>query len=84
MVRVVEGEGCDSPLAEFLILRGVYIGFLDEHDGPSFVSLWSGLINPSRIDGPTAVFETWQIVFRGSSEPETVFEYKSTVASRAV
>lgn len=60
-----------------------YIGFLDEHDDPSAVSLKTGLINPNPIDGPAAVFETWQIVLHSSGEPETVFVYEPAATSRA-
>jgi hypothetical protein len=61
----------------------VYIGFLDEHDDSSSVSLKTGLIDPNPINGPAAVFEAWQIAFPGSGEPEIVFDYPSTAASRA-
>jgi hypothetical protein len=54
----------------------VYIGFLDEHNDPSSVSLKTGLINPNHIDGPTAIFDTWQVAFNGGGEPEIVFSYK--------
>jgi hypothetical protein len=54
----------------------VYIGFHDEHDDPSAVSLKTGLINPNPINGPAAVFDTWQITFNGGGEPEIVFDYK--------
>jgi hypothetical protein len=61
----------------------VYIGFLDEHNDPSSVSLKTGLINPNPINGPAAIFEAWQIAFPGSGEPEIVFDYPSAAASRA-
>lgn len=60
----------------------IYIGFVDEHNDPSSVSLKTGLINPNSIDGPAAVFETWQIAFHGDGEPETVFSYKPAAVSR--
>lgn len=60
----------------------VYIGFADEHDDPSSVSLKTGLINPNPINGPVAVFETWDIAIRGEGEPETVYAYRSPAASR--
>ena len=53
----------------------VYIGFVDEHDDPSAVSLKTGLINSNPINGPAAVFETWQIAFHGAGEPQTLFDY---------
>lgn len=51
-----------------------YLGFLDEHDDPSSVSLKTGLI-AGPIDGPAAVFDTWDIVYRGENGPELVFRY---------
>jgi hypothetical protein len=56
---------------------------VDEYNDPSSVSLKTGLINPNPINGPAAVFETWQIVFRGIGEPETIFVYGAAAASRA-
>jgi hypothetical protein len=53
----------------------VYIGFVDEHDDPSAVSLKTGLINSNPINGPAAIFETWQITLAGDGEPEIVFDY---------
>lgn len=61
----------------------VYLGFVDERDDPSSVSLKTGLINPNTINGSAAVFETWQIALQGGGEPETVFVYGPAAASRA-
>lgn len=57
----------------------VYLGFLDEHTDKSAVSLRTGLIYPNRLDGPAAVFETWQIGFDDGGKFETVFTYQPTI-----
>jgi len=59
--------------------QDVYVGFADEHEDPSSVSLKTGLINPNPISGPAAVFENWQIVLQGGIIPETVYVYAPAV-----
>jgi hypothetical protein len=81
--RLRNGVGNPQPGHVMQFGGDVYIGFLDEHNDPSAISLKTGLINPNRIDGPAAVFETWEIVLRGDGEPETVFTYKPAAVSRA-
>ena len=70
-------DGVGNPRAGQLMQleNEFYVGFLDEHADPSSVSMTTGLINPNRLDGPTAVFDSWKITLLDAGEPLILFNY---------
>ncbi|AXK80762.1 hypothetical protein DW352_09720 [Pseudolabrys taiwanensis] len=74
--RLRNGIGTPQPGHVMQFDDDVYLGFLDEHIDPSAVSLKTGLINPNTLNGPAAVFETWQIGFDDDEKFDPVFTYQ--------
>ena len=78
-------NGSGSPKAGRVIVTpdNVYVGFIDPEGDPSFVSIKTGRIFVHPINGPVAVFETWQVVIDGDDGPETVFNFKPAPAAQS-